>query len=111
MEVTWLLKCFPIYLKTYFLRMTHSYISVLYRHDYDQLQYELKKFSKNLERPQIVVANKMDAPEAQENLVQLQKRIKAEVIPISAKMGTNLSNLLSKMREYYDKYRMQSDTI
>lgn len=73
---------------------------------YEQLMYELRKFSKNLaERPKIIVANKIDLPEAKNNLQDLQNELKVKVIPISAKTGTNLSELLSVMREYYELYK------
>nr|XP_014099429.2 mitochondrial ribosome-associated GTPase 2 [Bactrocera oleae] len=73
---------------------------------YEQLMYELRKFSKNLaERPKIIIANKMDLPKAKNNFQDLQSELKVKVIPISAKTGTNLSELLKVMREYYELYK------
>ncbi|XP_054082579.1 mitochondrial ribosome-associated GTPase 2 isoform X2 [Zeugodacus cucurbitae] len=73
---------------------------------YEQLMYELTKFSKNLaERPKIIVANKIDLPDAKNNLQALQNELKEKVIPISAKTGTNLAELLTVMREYYELYK------
>ncbi|CAD6996850.1 unnamed protein product [Ceratitis capitata] len=73
---------------------------------YEQLLHELSQFSANLaERPKIVVANKMDLPEAKDNLQELQSKLNLKVIPISAKSGTNLSELLSVMREYYEIHK------
>ncbi|XP_011202496.2 mitochondrial ribosome-associated GTPase 2 [Bactrocera dorsalis] len=73
---------------------------------YEQLMHELRKFSKNLaERPKIIVANKMDIPEAKNNFQDLQNELKVKVIPISAKTGANLSELLRVMREYYELYK------
>nr|CAD7200404.1 unnamed protein product [Timema douglasi] len=71
----------------------------------DLLRYELGQFSSELiRRPQVVVGNKLDLPESEENLATLKERIDVPVIPISAKVGTNLSVLLQHIRSLYDKH-------
>ncbi|XP_037959826.1 mitochondrial ribosome-associated GTPase 2 [Teleopsis dalmanni] len=71
---------------------------------YQQLVYELEMFSLHLgDRPQIVVANKIDQPKALDNVEELRRRIEAPVIPISAKLGTNLTTLLTMMRKFCEK--------
>lgn len=66
---------------------------------YDTLVYEMTKFSEKLAGyPKLIVANKVDRPEAEENLLELKERIDMPVIGISAKMGTNLKELLKEMR-------------
>lgn len=72
---------------------------------FEQLQYELSQFSEELsQRPQIIVANKMDRPESAENLLELKKRYPhTPVVSISAKIGTNVSELLADVRKMYDR--------
>lgn len=68
------------------------------------LQFELSQFNPNLlQRPQLVVGNKLDLPQAKVNLPYLQRRVDLPVIAISAKMGTNLEELLRVIKEIYDK--------
>lgn len=68
------------------------------------LKFELEKFSKELAlRPQIIVANKIDLPGAEENVRILKKKFAAPVITISAKIGTNVANLLHELRVLYDE--------
>jgi len=72
---------------------------------YFTLINEIEKFSKELVgRKKIVVANKMDLPEAVENLATLREKLgDIPIIPISAKMGTNITELLSIIRQHYDE--------
>lgn len=76
---------------------------------YEMLIYELKQFSQELiKRPQIIVANKIDLPGADENLLLLRKKlINIPVIPISAKVGTNIEVLLHDIRILYDSFRLK----
>ncbi|XP_966382.1 mitochondrial ribosome-associated GTPase 2 [Tribolium castaneum] len=68
------------------------------------LQYELSQFSKHLlERPQLVIANKIDLPEAEKNLELLKQETDLKVIPVSAKLGTNITQLLQEIRVIYDQ--------
>ncbi|XP_065219074.1 mitochondrial ribosome-associated GTPase 2 [Planococcus citri] len=69
------------------------------------LRHEVLCFSQSLcDRPQIIVANKMDVPGSEEALKELKKRLRNEIIvPVSAKHGLNLTQLLSEMRNIYDK--------
>ncbi|KPP79316.1 mitochondrial ribosome-associated GTPase 2-like [Scleropages formosus] len=69
------------------------------------LRFELEKYEPGLSRrPQAVVANKMDLPEAQENLTELRCREKQRVIPVSALTGDNVEELILHLRELYDGY-------
>lgn len=74
--------------------------------DFETLRYEIGMFSKELlSRPQVIVGNKMDIPEANDNLELMKERYPAiEIIPISAKMGMNLGQLLTNIRILYDRY-------
>lgn len=72
---------------------------------YFTLMDEMEKFSEELvSRKKIIAANKMDLPEAEENLRLLQEKLPdVTIIPISAKMGTNITELLSVIREHFDE--------
>ena len=55
------------------------------RDDFAQLRKEVSLYQKELgERPYLVIANKMDLPEAAENLKKFKRRVKKEIIPVSA---------------------------
>ena len=72
---------------------------------FETLKFEMSQFSKELPtRPQIIVANKIDVPEAKENLVTLREMYDTPIIPISAKMGTNINVLLADIRKLYDQF-------
>ncbi|XP_077289876.1 mitochondrial ribosome-associated GTPase 2 isoform X2 [Arctopsyche grandis] len=72
---------------------------------FKSLQFELSQYSEELvTRPRLIIGNKIDLPESQSNLPKFQKYFKdIKVLPISAKMGTNISDLLKKIREIYDE--------
>lgn len=71
---------------------------------FNTLQFELESFSKELAtRPQIIVANKIDLPDAEENVRIMKEKFSVPIITISAKMGTNVANLLDEVRTLYDK--------
>lgn len=72
---------------------------------FETLKFELAQFSEELStRPQIIVANKIDLPAAQQNLEDLREMYDVPIIPISAKMGTNVNQLLSNIRKLYDEF-------
>lgn len=72
---------------------------------FETLKYELSQFSEPLaDRPQIIVANKVDLPNAAENIETMKTMYNVPIIPISAKMGTNLTTLLIDIRRLYDEY-------
>jgi GTP-binding protein len=55
------------------------------RDDFAQLRKEVSLYQKELgERPYLVIANKMDLPESAENLKKFKRRVRKEIIPISA---------------------------
>ncbi|MBP0723877.1 GTPase ObgE [Bacillus sp. RG28] len=65
--------------------------------DYVTINEELKEYNLRLtERPQIVVVNKMDIPDAEENLKQFREKVGEEVqiFPISAITRQGLRDLL-----------------
>lgn len=72
--------------------------------DYKKINTELAKYSDTFDfKHKIVVANKMDLPEAADNLKRFQKKVKQKVIPISASEKTGLDKLVTTIREYLCK--------
>ncbi|KAK4878914.1 hypothetical protein RN001_007060 [Aquatica leii] len=68
------------------------------------LQNELWQFNSNiLKRPQLIIANKIDLPGAEENLELLRNQTNLKVVPISAKLGQNLKVLLEEIKIIFDK--------
>lgn len=80
---------------------------------FEQLRFEISMFSKELlKRPQIIVGNKIDIPDALINLESIKEMYPdIPIIPISAKMGTNLNDLLTNVRRIYDKYNKQISVV
>ena len=72
--------------------------------DYRQLLQELEYYDKDLlNRPRLVVANKMDEPGAEELLKQFKRHIrKTPVIRLSAAFDEGISEFLAKLRETVD---------
>ncbi|KAM4562400.1 mitochondrial ribosome-associated GTPase 2 [Odontesthes bonariensis] len=69
------------------------------------LRYELDQYEPGLsQRPQAIVANKMDLSEAREKLETLKSRVTQRVIPVSALTGQNTEELILHLRELYDGY-------
>ena len=67
--------------------------------DYEALNRELSLYSKELaKKEQILVANKMDIPEARQNLVKFKKKIKKELFAISAATGEGMKPLLQRLQ-------------
>lgn len=71
------------------------------------LRNEVRCFSETiLDRPQVIVANKIDVDGARENLAALKQQLPDDtVIEISAKHGVNLEFLLKHMKHIYDERR------
>ncbi|KAK5923959.1 hypothetical protein CgunFtcFv8_000884 [Champsocephalus gunnari] len=69
------------------------------------LRYELDQYEPGLSlRPQVIIANKMDLPEAREKLETLKSHVSQRVIPVSALTGQNTEELILHLRELYDGY-------
>lgn len=77
---------------------------------FNTLKFELESFSKELAtRPQIIVANKIDLPDAEENVRIMKEKFSVPIITISAKMGTNVTSLLVELRALYDKIEKRKE--
>lgn len=72
--------------------------------DYQIINKELADFSeKLLKKPQIIIANKMDLPNAKENLAQFKKKVKLPVYEISAMSNIGLDEVLVALGDALDK--------
>ena len=75
--------------------------------DYSQINSEMALFDPELARkPQVVALNKIDQPEVQERLDSIRKamkKLKVEIMPISALARTNVRELLFKAVKLLDE--------
>ncbi|MDD2654634.1 MAG: 50S ribosome-binding GTPase, partial [Candidatus Omnitrophica bacterium] len=72
--------------------------------NYQSLNKELKFYSADLsQKKQIIVANKMDLPDAAKNLDKLKKAIKKRIYPISALGKEGIEELLKVIKKEYEK--------
>lgn len=75
--------------------------------DFHIINRELKSFSKELaQRPQVVAANKMDIPPAEDNLAKLEKELRDEgikVFPVSAATGNGFDELMAELVRLLDE--------
>lgn len=82
--------------------------------DYYKINKELKIYSEKIaRRPQILVANKMDLPEAAENyerLKELAKKEGIEIFPISAVTSQGTQELINRVAQVLDEYVEEPDT-
>ncbi|XP_053309232.1 mitochondrial ribosome-associated GTPase 2 [Spea bombifrons] len=73
------------------------------------LQYELRQYDDSLPaRPHVIVANKLDLPQARATLQRLRQETESKVIGVSALTGENAEELILHLREMYDKNREDS---
>ena len=67
--------------------------------DYCNLNQELEFYSAKLaQKFQILVANKMDLPEAKSNFSNFSSKVKKKIYPVSALLGTGIEELLDYVR-------------
>ncbi len=72
--------------------------------DYHCLREELRLHDARLiERPSLVVVNKMDLPEAAENLERFRKETGCDPIPISAETGDGIDALKARLHDLCGK--------
>ena len=73
--------------------------------DYKSLNNELKQYSAHLEKkPQLIVANKMDLPEAKENLKRFKEKAKKDIITVSAMTGEGTEDLVKAVSRKLDEH-------
>ncbi|MBR5913120.1 MAG: GTPase ObgE [Selenomonadaceae bacterium] len=83
--------------------------------DFHKINFELKKYNENLAaRTQILVANKIDLPQAAENLPKLEKLAQdndMKFFAISAVTRQNVKELISYIGEWLDKHGKDVEPI
>ena len=73
-----------------------------------QLLYELQQYDQTLvERPGLILANKMDLPNSFDNLVTFQQEVEEldlsyDILPVSGRMGNYIEDVILKIRQMYD---------
>lgn len=68
--------------------------------DYQVIRKELSDFSpKLLNKPEIIIANKMDLPDSTENLKKFKEKVNQEVYEISAINNQNLDTIISVLAD------------
>lgn len=71
--------------------------------DYVLINNELKEFDpKLLEKPQIIIANKMDIEEAKENLEKFRGKVNCEIFEVSAATNTGLQKVVDYLADLLD---------
>lgn len=72
--------------------------------DYVIINKELENFDKKLlDKPQIVIANKMDLPNFKENLEEFKKKVDCKIYSISAETGEGIDEVLIALADILDK--------
>ena len=72
--------------------------------DYLTIRKELENYSEKLsKKEEIIVANKMDMPSSIENLKEFKKKVKSEIIEISALNNKGIDELLLKLADKLDE--------
>lgn len=82
--------------------------------DYLQINHELKQYRQDLaNRPQIIAANKMDLPGADQNLKKFREHFAQEVAiyPISAETRQGIDRLLYAICDLLEKVEKESDSV
>lgn len=76
--------------------------------DYVTINEELKSFNeKLLQKPQIIIANKMDIEGAEENLKKFKEKVNATIYEISAATNKGLDKVIEALADMLDKLPKQ----
>lgn len=71
--------------------------------DYLLINKELEAFNKKLiEKPMIIIANKMDLPEAKDNLEEFKKKVDCEIFEVSGATNTGLQIVVDRLADLID---------
>ena len=72
------------------------------------INFEIESYGKTLvTKKRILVANKMDIPEAKGYLKRFQKKYKEKIYPISVENGEGVEEVLERLREELCKENSQ----
>ena len=76
--------------------------------DYLTIRKELGDFNKKiLDKPEIIVANKMDMPGADRNLEKLKEKLNVPVYPIEAISNKGLNEVINKLADMLDNIKKE----
>ena len=76
--------------------------------DYVIINKELESFNpKIMEKPQIIIANKMDMPDAEDNLKQFKQKVNVDIYPIKAVTGEGLDEVIEVLADMLSKIEKQ----
>lgn len=71
--------------------------------DYEATNRELEFYNRKLlDKPQLLVANKMDLESSEENLKKFKAKVNKEIIPISALKKTGIGELLEALNKIFN---------
>ena len=71
--------------------------------DYITINKELENFDKKLlEKPQIIIANKMDMPDSKKNLEKFKQKVNKQIYEMSAINGEGISKILNVIADTLD---------
>ena len=82
--------------------------------DYVVINKELENFNKKiLDKPQIIIANKMDMPSSLENLEKFKKKVDLPIYQVSAIKNEGLNTVVNVLADYLDKIKKEpiSDVV
>ena len=72
--------------------------------DYLLINKELEAFNQKLiEKPMIIIANKMDIPEAKDNLEEFKKKVDCEIYEVSGATNTGLQKVVDRLADLIDE--------
>lgn len=76
--------------------------------DYITINKELENFNKQImDKPQIIIANKMDMPSSENNLNEFKKKVDIPIYPVSAIDAKGLDKVIDILADYLDKIKKQ----
>ena len=76
--------------------------------DYVTINNELREFNpKILDKPQIIIANKMDMPNAEENLKLFKTKVNADIYCVKAITNEGLTDVIEALSKMLDKIEKQ----
>lgn len=76
--------------------------------DYLTINKELEDFNKKIiDKPQIIIANKMDMPTSKENLKKFKEKVNVEVYEMSAMNGEGIDKIINKLADMLDNIKKE----
>ena len=76
--------------------------------DYVIIRKELENFNKKiLDKPEIIIANKMDMPDSKKNLEEFKKKVTKKIFEVSAITSEGLNEVLTELANMLDKIEKQ----